>query len=305
LLLCSLIWYLLHTQIALLRHAALLTGCSRARQSSTRPTSLYMTCLGACVLSRPAPRESLVPRPPHRGGTGCSGLSWDLVYRALPGATGGGSTAPTSTQPVGWGQPPRTTGQAPRAPNDSLQPVTSIHHTCSLQFRNWVPELPLALTYLGHGGGGRGGGVLVCIYPPQCINELVNSAADSGDQRSPMHTAHWKWALPVDRGATWQFALMEAIFDLAMQRYVNASSRTILNSSALLLALFIASMASRYASSRVAMALIDMFLYISRLICCLLPAQQSFCPSRDKATGSPGSFTGASVASRAQQGPAI
>jgi hypothetical protein len=31
-----------------------------------------------------------------RGGTGCHGLSWDLVFRALPGATGGGSDAPAS-----------------------------------------------------------------------------------------------------------------------------------------------------------------------------------------------------------------
>jgi hypothetical protein len=32
----------------------------------------------------------------------------------------------------------------------------------NLQFRNWVPELPLALTYLGHGGGGPS----VYIPPP-------------------------------------------------------------------------------------------------------------------------------------------
>ena len=32
----------------------------------------------------------------RRGGTGCHGLSWDLVFRALPGATGGGSDAPTT-----------------------------------------------------------------------------------------------------------------------------------------------------------------------------------------------------------------
>ena len=32
----------------------------------------------------------------RRGGAGCNGLSWDLVFRALPGATGGGSGAPTT-----------------------------------------------------------------------------------------------------------------------------------------------------------------------------------------------------------------
>ena len=56
-------------------------------------------CVFAPARSAGPPGASLAPGPLHRGGTGCNGLSWDLVFRALPGATGGGSGAPTTR----WG----------------------------------------------------------------------------------------------------------------------------------------------------------------------------------------------------------
>ena len=53
----------------------------------------------------------------RRGGTGCDGLSWDLVFQALSGATGGGSDAPTTQWDGGNRQVPP--GKPPRRRTDS------------------------------------------------------------------------------------------------------------------------------------------------------------------------------------------
>jgi hypothetical protein len=58
----------------------------------------------------------LAPRA-CRGGTGYHGMSWDLVFRALPGATGGGSGASTTQWAGGNRQAPP--GKPPRRRTDS------------------------------------------------------------------------------------------------------------------------------------------------------------------------------------------
>jgi hypothetical protein len=67
----------------------------------------------------PAPRA-------RRGGTGCDGLSWDLVFWALPGATGGGSGVPTTRWDGGNRQAPL--GKPPRRRTDSPS-----HHLFSVE----------------------------------------------------------------------------------------------------------------------------------------------------------------------------
>jgi hypothetical protein len=86
-------------------------------------------CVFAPARSAGPPGAILAPGPPPRGGTGCNGLSWDLVFRALPGATGGGLGA-TSTQWDG-GNRQAPTGKPPRHRTDSpLQRLFSIGTSC-------------------------------------------------------------------------------------------------------------------------------------------------------------------------------
>jgi hypothetical protein len=80
---------------------------SRAASQACPPGSLprdpnctSWRVLRACALGRPARRQpGPTGPPPPCGGTGCDGLSWALVFRALPGASGGGSGTPTTQ----WG----------------------------------------------------------------------------------------------------------------------------------------------------------------------------------------------------------
>jgi hypothetical protein len=67
------------------------------------------------------PGASLAPGPLPCGGTGCNGLSWNLVFWALPGATGGGPGAFTTQWDGGNRQTPP--GRPPRRRTDSL-----LHH---------------------------------------------------------------------------------------------------------------------------------------------------------------------------------
>jgi hypothetical protein len=64
----------------------------------------------------------------RRGGAGCNGLSWDLVFRALSGATGGGSGAPTTRWDGGNRQAPPGTNKLPRRRTDS-----PLHHLFSVE----------------------------------------------------------------------------------------------------------------------------------------------------------------------------
>jgi hypothetical protein len=93
----------------------------------------------------------LTSQPPHLaprtrcGGTGYNGLSWDLVFRALPlpGATGGAFGCGRPHHPVGWGQPPGTTGQAP---NQGAE-LTALHHLFLVE-TSWLCQLPVPVRIL-------------------------------------------------------------------------------------------------------------------------------------------------------------
>jgi hypothetical protein len=93
-------------------------GLSTYQSPALRRATSSTSCVLTSAEEHTDATDPLAHRPPPRGrGTGCHGISWDLVFRALPGATGGGSGAPT-TQWCGCNRqaPP---GKAPRRRTDS------------------------------------------------------------------------------------------------------------------------------------------------------------------------------------------
>jgi hypothetical protein len=80
-----------------------------------------------------------------RGGTGCDGLSWDLVFRALHGATCGGLGAPTTQWDGANRQAPPD--KPPRRRTDSpSHHLFSVETSChSLLFSQGLPHGPPAL----------------------------------------------------------------------------------------------------------------------------------------------------------------
>jgi hypothetical protein len=94
---------------------------------------------------------SLCTKPPVRtaNATGCNGLSWGLVFRALPGATGGGSTAPPPTPPSGMGPTARHRHASPQGAELTARYITFFQlggavlgHVGAWVYVWWVVDVP-------------------------------------------------------------------------------------------------------------------------------------------------------------------